>query len=717
MNNIQKIFSNIKGNNYEVKNQINIINVLGNNIEVPDWVYLNFSNIHLKLKDIENNFESFFSNEATYEKNYINKTITQIIKSNFKKSLDNIISSFGNDFFERAFKFNEYFRVKDLYNNLEYSLVQTVKYYISKNKDINETNKELPKELKEKMYNLNNIDLIITKNKNSIIGLIKTKIEEFIKYLKDDLINDYIEFMKNDAFISMCFDNSIRQILNTNLNNVKDNLENTYVYILESYLNDKFFDLYRQTIDKETINILNLINDLRNYLMTEMIDLFKFEPENILEDINNLMIKTLNSINEYNSHLTSFRILDELIEYLNNYGQNNIKPIYDEFKKQLDIISNNQIKSNFEKNSKAYENSYDLDAFIKLSNTTYINLKNDYIDNMTSYLNYYYTNFQNSFENKINGENNELINLNLDESFEKLLLNYDNTKLLIKTLKEFNEFEKTISKNINNINICYKECKKLIENNNYEEENEDIFNKKSEYLKEFSLNYYHQVNESYYKIKLYLNNTLNNMYDDLNKCINITYEELIKEYKKLSEEEPLNEEYRNNEKKLNIDTYKFETEDTTYYITTEIKNLESNAKFNMELSFENNDYKKPKLFASIINKSAPKNMVLDIYSLYGYCAKKGITIDNSFNDVTYKMNLLYEPKSSNINVTTFTNFEKFEFTNEIYEYEDSDETDCFVVAYIKFCVNTLKCNNKKIFFNEKKFKDKKEYKETKFIKY
>ena len=137
MNKIQKIFSNIKGNNYEVKNQINIINVLGNNIEVPDWVYLNFSNIHLKLKDIENYFESFFSNEATYEKNYINKTITQIIKSNFKKSLDNIISSFGNDFFERAFKFNEYFRVKDLYNNIEYSLVQTVKYYISKNKDIN----------------------------------------------------------------------------------------------------------------------------------------------------------------------------------------------------------------------------------------------------------------------------------------------------------------------------------------------------------------------------------------------------------------------------------------------------------------------------------------------------------------------------------------------------------------------------------------------------
>ena len=126
MNNIQKIFLNIKGNNYEVKNQINIINVLGDNIEVPDWVYLNFSNILLKLKDIENYFESFISNEDTYEKNYINETINQIIKSNFNKSLDNIISSFGNDFFERAFKFNEYFRVKDLYNNIEYSLFQTV---------------------------------------------------------------------------------------------------------------------------------------------------------------------------------------------------------------------------------------------------------------------------------------------------------------------------------------------------------------------------------------------------------------------------------------------------------------------------------------------------------------------------------------------------------------------------------------------------------------
>lgn len=243
INNISKIFSSLIGENYEVnlktKSDVNSEN-------------LNFSNICLLLFDIEKKFETFISYEKTFEQNYINENTIKIIKSNFNKPLDHIISSYGNDYFERTFKSNQYFRLKDLYDNLKFTLVQTAKYYLSIIKELNETINELLKELKEKLCNLNNIDLLIINNKDYLMELINIKATEFIDILKDKLINDYIEFMINDAFLSASFSESIRQILNDNLNSVRKDIETEYVNILKYYLNEKFIVSYNEELNKET---------------------------------------------------------------------------------------------------------------------------------------------------------------------------------------------------------------------------------------------------------------------------------------------------------------------------------------------------------------------------------------------------------------------------------------------------------------------------------
>ena len=145
--------------------------------------------------------------------------------------------------------------------------------------------------------------------------------------------------------------------------------------------------------------------------------------------------------------------------------------------------------------------------------------------------------------------------------------------------------------------------------------------------------------------------------------------------------------------------------------------MESKAKFILDLLFEDNNYRYPKLVASIINKSRPKKMSVDIYSLYGNCAKTGTKIEATFNDANYKMNLNYGTKAENINVTTITNYEKYEYNIEVYEIEDEEEPECFTLAYIEFCLNTAKCRNKKSYSNEKFFSDKKELIEKGFINY
>ena len=60
---------------------------------------------------------------------------------------------------------------------------------------------------------------------------------------------------------------------------------------------------------------------------------------------------------------------------------------------------------------------------------------------MTKNINNYYTNYYLNFEKEVIKENNERTD-NLDETFEKLLKKYDNSKIIIESLKEFNDYNK-----------------------------------------------------------------------------------------------------------------------------------------------------------------------------------------------------------------------------------------------------------------------------------
>lgn len=104
------------------------------------------------------------------------------------------------------------------------------------------------------------------------------------------------------------------------------------------------------------LNRLNsqYINEYRNILIIETDELFTLEPENILEEINIQINKTLESNSEYISQIGKFKMPDELMEYLNNFGTNIINPIFNDFKKEIDKLSNDQILANFEKNAKNY---------------------------------------------------------------------------------------------------------------------------------------------------------------------------------------------------------------------------------------------------------------------------------------------------------------------------------------------------------------------------
>jgi len=696
MNNIKTLLSSgIKGDNYQVN--------------IDNWENLNFSEIKSKLLNIEKHFELFISSEENHENTDISEATQKIIQQNFNISLNNIISSFGNDFFKREEKYNKYFRIMDLYNNVKNTILQSYLFYKTLSDGQNST---LPKELKTKICDMNNIESLIFENMDYIMKSVDTNKEKFIIDVKDSLIKDYLSFLENEPMIEKNFDDSIVKLIKNSLNIAKNDIEATYIDSLYSNLNKKFISTYNETLNKETENILDLINRIKEDQISEMGDLFTLEPENILEEINDNINKTLKSIIEYNS--LSFSPPDELINFFNNFPEDKIKPIYDQFKNNIDKSSNNLVISHFKNNTKNYETSFNLDKIMNYSEESFFAFKDNYIDNISLYLDHFKVDYPDIYEKELSKEKEYVINYKpLEDTLQKLLTNFENTKIYIETLKEFNDYDKIIKNNINNLNIAYKESKRLIKASNYEEEIDTDFNNKLDDLKETTLNYYNKINESYYNIKQYLNESIENIDTILNKCINTIYENLKEQYKKIVEEEdPIDEEDTKTEEKLDEIRNYFKIENKRYCISANIKNLLKYTRFKYNLEFENNDYKKLKLSVSIINKSRPKVMEIDIFSFNGYCGKDGFLISTNINNVNYQMNLNYDTKSNNITYITNANFDKYEYNIEQYQLENSEETICFTLEYIEFCFPIGRCENRTSLFNEKYFNEQKIITET-----
>ena len=113
--------------------------------------------------------------------------------------------------------------------------------------------------------------------------------------------------------------------------------------------------------------------------------------------------------------------------------------------------------------------------------------------------NYGINNYPEHLENEINRQNDEEIEIinqekiseqAIDDIFKILLTSSNNTKTYINNFEKFDEFDKLITKYINKINSAYKLSQKIIADNNYEEEINNILNDKLEFLKQMNLNYY-----------------------------------------------------------------------------------------------------------------------------------------------------------------------------------------------------------------------------------
>ena len=164
----------------------------------------------------------------------------------------------------------------------------------------------------------------------------------------------------------------------------------------------------------------------------------------------------------------------------------------------LNSKTKDRIIFNIEENYKNYEKYFNLRDFIEQLNNIYLIFETNYMDKMNENINNYgINNYPEHLENEINRQNDEEIEIinqekiseqAIDDIFKILLTSSNNTKTYINNFEKFDEFDKLITKYINKINSAYKLSQKIIADNNYEEEINNILNDKLEFLKQMNLN-------------------------------------------------------------------------------------------------------------------------------------------------------------------------------------------------------------------------------------
>ena len=692
INNIKNIIDSTKGSDFE--------------INLKNWKIFDYSRIYEKVGQNCNNLRTFFYSQKENEKEVIDLFLKDIMLSNFNDLLQNIIPSFGNQFFERIIKYNENFKITSLYNNLKYSLIPTMGYYLSLHSSAKL--RALTKDIKLKIYSLNDLDLVAQEKNKEVLDLLNKKVNEFIEDSKEFLIGKYKEFFKNDVSIEHSFNEIIYNEIIEILYSLENDFDKSYLDLMNKYLKDKLISSYTKVMNDKTADMVLSVVEKREMLKSKIDDIFSLEPDYVLNDINNKINNTLRYIDKFNTHFTTFKISENFVDFLNDYGKNNIQPKFDGILDILNQETKNKITDTIGKNSKNYIDYFNDKEFIEKSNNTITDIDKKYIKNINESIEEYGKDkYPNNLEIEIgrqtkrnrrrlerllteeeieNEHKEKIADKAIDDTFTKLLNSSNYTKRFIYSFEKFNEFDKIINENINKLNTAYKFSLKRIKDNNYVEQTYNNLTSILSQLKQVTLDYYKNINNSFYILKTQLKNSIDNIDDNLNQCANITYITFAKKYEDISNVDTINS--TTNEIDNNVeDSYIVENQNKITTVNYTISNILKKTKFIFDYNYEiEGDIRKPKLKAYVINQSRPGKIYIKFINAQPSSGDIIERVEVEPNDVNFTININYNTSTGNLlYITTIVDFESYKYSREIIQMVEEEKENCYMIDGILLC--------------------------------
>jgi hypothetical protein len=284
----------------------------------------------------------------------------------------------------------------------------------------------------------------------------------------------------------------------------------------------------------------------------------------------------------------------------------------------------------------------------------------------------------------------------IEDNFQKIINFFKEIKINFDTLEIFKELDNQITNNKQKVNEKYKYSKTIIEKNEYDEEVHNYLNAKLLNLTNISLDYYNKINNSYYDLRNYINKSIEEIYDSLNQCTNITYEVFNKEFDKIVKNiESFNNDISEANSKTNtLDTYAKKIDHKINYVDTVITDLKTQGEFKFNIMYKNESIKKLIIAASIINRSRPNKVNINITNSLSDCGKVINALEIEFNEANFTTDLLYDSITNNINLTMHTLFDRYQYYSTYYlingtSRKQSADTGDNKIIIPKNCTNII----------------------------
>ena len=674
------INNTIKGQISKTKNLIKAME--GKEYIINDFPPADFSagkdNIYDQITKLFTNFSLSYISQ---EKKEFDKIVGENAVSNFKTLMNNFIPSYGVDFFDRILKFNEIQKIHMLYYNLKYSLAQTILYYIglvSINGGV-----QLPLDIKLKLYTLNNLDSIVKEKNDFIISTLNDRLDSYFEETKNYIVNKYINDMNTNEEFDLKFNTNLKDIIKGIISGNIHNYENNYINMMKENIKSPFISDYTKVLNEATEDMKYFVEDTKIQMKVELDKIFSTDSDSVLADIQIKLNNTKTAVEIYNEHFTTFKISEEVIDFLDNFGEKNLFNKYTPIKELLDKRTAELVIINLEKLSNEFREEYSIENFQQEINTANQNLSsyfNKFINILKNYgsiedtykknldkeiANYRRIRILEEDDSEI--EENKIADVKLNNTFSELKNSSSLVKEFIQSLNLFNTFEDNVKKYISDKSKEYSFSEYTLEKNKDKNENYDLMIETLEELNKLSSEYYNQTQNIYNIMREQIINNIIQINDLINSCEKVTYETINNKYIEIKDNFNKIEESNNLEKqKINLPPYKSQQTDCYFTIETKVENYLIDNKFSLDIIFEG-ESKTPKVVGRVVNNILPKVFDIDFYSSTGQNGKLGRKINVVFNNISSYTNIVFDAGLNQANIITNFNFDEYSIKTQYYQ--------------------------------------------------
>jgi hypothetical protein len=136
--------------------------------------------------------------------------------------------------------------------------------------------------------------------------------------------------------------------------------------------------------------------------------------------------------------------------------------------------------------------------------------------------------------------------------------------------------------------------------------------------------------------------------------------------------------------------YNHKAENLMNNVTVYLEELTEYAEFKLDLILEGDRFLIPKVKARIVDKTVPKNAEIMVVSGNGACFEKGHYFTINPKNANYTMTVEYDTKSSYINITTITLFDKYNYKVIFSETKGELSSEPITVNHY---IRAIKCEN------------------------